>query len=207
MLGDASEDIGEPGLRVDIVEPRGLNECVEDRGTLAAAIGTTEQPGLAAERDAAKSSLGGVVGQADAPIFEEARERVPVPEHVETSLGEIVVARELCELGRQPLVQLGHQRCAEFLARGEALSRILTIDGALDVEQGIDPLHRLECDRIDHRGSRSPALLAGGAHDIGQFEELAPRMSEAAGFAHRRRLASLAIELAVTAIGVGLQDP
>ena len=61
MLGDAGEDVGEPGLGIDVVELGGDDQAVDDGGTLAAAIGAGEQPRLAAEGDAAQGSLGGVV--------------------------------------------------------------------------------------------------------------------------------------------------
>ena len=78
MIGDAGEDIGEPGLRIDIVELRGLDQGVDDRTALPAAVGAAEQPRLAAERDAAERALGGIVGEADPAIVEEACERVSV---------------------------------------------------------------------------------------------------------------------------------
>ena len=46
MLGDASQDIGEPGLRINIVHFGGNDEAVHHRGALAAAIRTAEQPGF-----------------------------------------------------------------------------------------------------------------------------------------------------------------
>jgi hypothetical protein len=49
---------------------------------------------------------------------------------------------------------------AEFLAAGDSLGRALAIDGALDVEQDIDPLHGLKRDRIDHSAALTTALLA-----------------------------------------------
>lgn len=78
MVSDAGEHVGEPGLRVDIVEAGGLDQRVKDGGALTAAVRAAEQPGLAAERDAAKGALGGVVGEADPAIVEEACERVSV---------------------------------------------------------------------------------------------------------------------------------
>ena len=66
-----------PGLRIDVVELGGLDQRVHHGGALAAAIGAGEQPRLAAERDAAQRALGGVVGQADAAVVEEAREGCP----------------------------------------------------------------------------------------------------------------------------------
>ena len=68
VRGDAGEDVGEPGLRIDIVELGGLDQRVDDRGALPTAVGAAEQPGLASERDAAERALGGVVGEADAAI-------------------------------------------------------------------------------------------------------------------------------------------
>ena len=44
MLGDAGEDVGEPGLGVDVVELGGADEGVHHRRALAAAIGAREQP-------------------------------------------------------------------------------------------------------------------------------------------------------------------
>ena len=42
MLSNASEYIGEPSLRIDVVEAGGLDQGVEGGRTLAAAIGSTE---------------------------------------------------------------------------------------------------------------------------------------------------------------------
>ena len=63
MLGDASQDIGKPGLRINIVHHH-------DCGTLTVAIGAAEQP--------AHGALSGIVGQADATIVGEARESTMV---------------------------------------------------------------------------------------------------------------------------------
>jgi hypothetical protein len=54
MIGDAREDIGEPSLRVDVVEPGGLDRRVDEGGTLPAVVGAAEQPCLAAKRNASK---------------------------------------------------------------------------------------------------------------------------------------------------------
>src|SRR6266545_499300 len=73
VIVDAGQDVGEPSLGIDAVQLGGLNY----RGPLTAAVGAGEQPGLAAERDAAQLALGGIVGEADASVGEEARERIP----------------------------------------------------------------------------------------------------------------------------------
>src|SRR3984885_2480554 len=98
MLGDASQDIGEPGLRINIVHFGGNDEAVQYRGPLAATIGAAEQPRLPTQSDATHAALGGIVGQTDAAIVEEARERDPTLKHVVHGLGDIVTAREFSAL-------------------------------------------------------------------------------------------------------------
>ena len=53
QIGDAGEDIGEPGLRIDIVELGGDDEGVHRRGALAPAVGAAEQPRPSAQSDRA----------------------------------------------------------------------------------------------------------------------------------------------------------
>ena len=103
-------------------------------------------------------------------------------------------------------MELGHQRRAELLTNREPVGSGLAVDGALDVEQRVEPLHRLERDGVDHASSLAAALLAGSALDVGEFEELAPGVREAAGFEHRTGRATVAVQLAVATIGVGLED-
>jgi hypothetical protein len=43
MLGDPRQDVGQPGLRIDIVHFSGDNQAVHRRRSLAAAVGTGEQ--------------------------------------------------------------------------------------------------------------------------------------------------------------------
>lgn len=47
MLSDAGEYIGQPGLRVDVVQIRGDDQTVYRGSALTAAIGPDEQPRLA----------------------------------------------------------------------------------------------------------------------------------------------------------------
>ena len=53
VVVDAGQDIGEPGLGIDVVEPGRLDQRVHEGGALTTAIGAGEQPGLAAERNRA----------------------------------------------------------------------------------------------------------------------------------------------------------
>ena len=44
VFGDAFEDIGEPGLGIDVVQFCCADEGVHDSGPVAAAVGACEQP-------------------------------------------------------------------------------------------------------------------------------------------------------------------
>ena len=57
QISDAGEDVGEPGLRIDVVQLGRGDQAVQDRGALAAAIGASEQPRLPPQGDAAQGAL------------------------------------------------------------------------------------------------------------------------------------------------------
>ena len=50
MLGDAGEHVGEPGLRIDVVELGRHDQRGHDRGAVGSAIGACEQPGFPPQR-------------------------------------------------------------------------------------------------------------------------------------------------------------
>ena len=79
---DAPEDIGEPRLRVDVVELGGADQGVHRRGALAASVGAAEQPGFSSQGQGPERALSGIIREADAPVVEEAGEAVPAAEHV-----------------------------------------------------------------------------------------------------------------------------
>ena len=70
MVGDASEHVGEPGLRIDAIELGGGDQGVDRRCPLATAVGADEQPRAAPECNPAQRPLGGVIAQADAAVVE-----------------------------------------------------------------------------------------------------------------------------------------
>ena len=94
MLGDASEHVGEPGLRIDVVHLRRDDQGVHEGGSVTAAVGAGEQPSLPAEGDAAQGPLGGIVGQTDPAVFEEPGKAWPSLEHVVHGLGDRRMAGE-----------------------------------------------------------------------------------------------------------------
>jgi hypothetical protein len=57
---------------------------------------------LRGEGDAAHAAFGGIVGQADATVVEEAGERGPALEHVVHGLGDLVAVREFGALISDP---------------------------------------------------------------------------------------------------------
>jgi hypothetical protein len=77
MLGDPCKHVAEPSLWVDVVHFRCEDQAVHGGGAHAAAIGACKKPRLPSQRDATQGSLGGIIGKANAPVVEEAREALP----------------------------------------------------------------------------------------------------------------------------------
>src|SRR4051795_5581882 len=94
MLRQTAQDIGEPGPRIDIIEPTGLDQGVHGGSPMAALVRAGKRPVLAPDRNAADRSLGCVVRQADAPVLQKAREGWPALEHVVDGLRGLVLGRE-----------------------------------------------------------------------------------------------------------------
>ena len=114
------------------------------------------------------------------------------------------MARQLLALGLHPALEIGQHRRAQLLACGEALLGGLAVDPALDVEQQVDPLHRLQRHGRDRRRVLA-ASLAG--HDVGELEELPPGMRPTRCLGDRPRRSSGRIEAVVAGVGVSLEDP
>jgi hypothetical protein len=57
MLGEPRQDIGQPSLRVDIVQFGGDDQAVHRCGALSAAVGTREQPRFSAQSNATQCSF------------------------------------------------------------------------------------------------------------------------------------------------------
>jgi hypothetical protein len=87
-VGDASEHFGEPGLRIDVVECCGHDQRGHDSGTVSAALGAREQPRLSSEGEAAQGALGGIVGEADPAVINEAGKPILAAQHIINRLGD-----------------------------------------------------------------------------------------------------------------------
>jgi hypothetical protein len=90
VIVDAAKHIGEPGFRIDVVELGGGDEQVDSRSPLTAATGAAEGLVPAAKPNTAQRALGGIVGETDSAIVEEAGEGVPALQHVIHRFGDVV---------------------------------------------------------------------------------------------------------------------
>src|ERR1700745_507429 len=70
VIVDPGEHVGEPCLRIDVIELGCLNERQHDRRALTTAIGAGEQPRLPPKSNSAQFALRCIVGEADAPVLE-----------------------------------------------------------------------------------------------------------------------------------------
>ena len=139
-----------------------------------------------------KASFGGIVGETHPSVLQEQREARPSFQDVVERLGEVVPTGQLGELLPHIDLKVLDQRPGQRLPNLNAFLGTPAIDGALDLEQRIDPPHDL-----DRNGRERDLLLAGG---------LATRMDPTRRFPDQSRVASRQIELVVPVIGVGLQD-
>lgn len=91
-------------------------------------------------------------------------------------LGRTVVFRELCAFLQQPVAQAFDPRAGSFQPNDQAGARVLAVDVAPDVEDGIAPLHGL---RRDGRDIMRRFAITNISGDVGQPDEFPPRMAPA----------------------------
>ena len=85
-------------------------------------------------------------------------------------------------------------------------SGLLPLISTLDRKQRVDAAHHLDGDRRERNLGLSGSLAARVLLDVGEDEELAPRMRPARRLQDRAGLAVREIELVVAVVGVRLQD-
>src|SRR4030088_163390 len=135
----------------------------------------------------AQRAFRGIVGEADTPIIKETGERGPAFEHVLHRFGDFVAARELGALLAHPAFQISDQWRAELLTDGPALLGTLAIDGAFDLEQGVDAPDCLQGQRRDRPRGLALCLATGVLGQIRHGEERAAGMDPAGCFQDRAR--------------------
>ena len=93
-IGDTGEDVGEPGLGIDVVEATGRDHRQHDGGTVGTMLAAGKGLVAPSQGDASQCALSTIVGQADPALFEEAGEAFPAPEHVVDGFQDLGRARE-----------------------------------------------------------------------------------------------------------------
>ena len=106
-LGHAVDDVGEVGVRVDPVEPAGLDDGVDMSRASTALVAAKKKVVLARDRDRAQRPLGRVVVDREAAVAGIARERVPASETVLDRLAERVLAWKPLSLRLEPGLERG----------------------------------------------------------------------------------------------------
>ena len=91
MIRQPGQHVGEPGLRIDVVELGGCDQRIDGRRPSAAFVGASKGPILSPHGDGAQLALRGVIRHAEAPVVEEARERTPSLEAVVDGLAGLAV--------------------------------------------------------------------------------------------------------------------
>jgi hypothetical protein len=67
-IGDAGEDVGEPGEPIDVVESCRHDQRRHSRRPVGSAFGADEQPCLSSECKTAQRPLGGIVAQTNPAV-------------------------------------------------------------------------------------------------------------------------------------------
>ena len=121
MTGDETlQDLGEVGVRMDVVEPAGADEGGQDGPVLPAAIGAGKEGVLAVEGNGTDGTLDRVGVGLEVAVVEEEGEAVPVLEGVADRLGEPRLAGETRKLPLEPRAQLLEDRPGPLLPAGAA---------------------------------------------------------------------------------------
>ena len=147
---------------------------------------------MAPDSDAAQRAFGGVVGDAQATVAEEASKRGPALETVVDRLGGLTLGGEPRAFTAQPSLQFDDERPTVLVAHTDALLWRGTVDPALDGEQRVDAVDGL---------GRDWRLLQ--PH---QIKELAARMRPAGRLDDWSSLAAGFVEPVEAGIGIRLHQ-
>src|ERR1700726_4083911 len=112
MIRDASENIGQIGLRIDAAHLCRFDDGVDTSGALSAGIGATEEIIFATENWHSHAALGGVVAHFQPTVREVAQQRVPSCEGIADSSGERALAADPFQGSLEESLQLVQQRAA-----------------------------------------------------------------------------------------------
>jgi hypothetical protein len=159
-VGQDAEQVAEVGLGIETMEARGGDQREEVAGGLAVVVAADEEPGLAAGRDAAQLALGVVVGELEAAVVEEARERAVLAVGVaERRTQQAALVADARVLDGDPREEGVGVRPQVPLALGLDLGVREIAPGAVEVEDALDAQHGLARDGV-LRGDRGLPELA-----------------------------------------------
>jgi hypothetical protein len=99
MVGDVGEHMAQPGLGVNTVELGRTDQRVGGGGTLATAVGASEQVVAPADGDATQGALGGRVVDLDDAVVAVAQQRRPQIERVLDRPRRVRFARQIFKRG------------------------------------------------------------------------------------------------------------
>ncbi len=134
MITDAFDDVGEPCLGLDAVEPTCTGQGVEERGGFSPLHGADEHPVPAPERDPAQGIFHQIVADLEPTVITVADHSLPAIERIATRTRQIAVRRQASVLGFEPDAQCLQLRHRLDLADASSLIRWRTLDIALDGE-------------------------------------------------------------------------
>ena len=82
MIGQFRKHMGEPCLRIDVVELASFNQRIDASGSLRAFVRARESPIATSDGDATILAFCRIIRKADASVVEEAGERFPTDEAI-----------------------------------------------------------------------------------------------------------------------------
>ena len=106
VVGDAFEDLGEPGLGVDIVEPGGLDQGVGDGGGLAATRRAHEEIVLPAQGDRPHRAFGRVVVDLEEAVLDIGPQALEPGQRMADRRRQRGLGGDLRQLRLQPALEL-----------------------------------------------------------------------------------------------------
>ena len=104
---------------------------------------------------------------------------MPMLQYVVHGDSDVGVTRQLTPFLAHPRFERSDQWRGLFLANGEPPIGWQTVDETLDVKKGVDPPDCFEGDRRYNSRRSTLGLASGIGLDVGEDEELAPRMAPA----------------------------
>ena len=98
-IDDSSQDVGDIGKRIAVVELAGFDQGRGDGPVFGATVGSGKQRVLAIELDRTDRSFDCIVVKFDAAVIDEARESLLARDRVSDGFGELDLLADQTELG------------------------------------------------------------------------------------------------------------